>query len=119
MLMVMVVMVMAMVVMMMTAMITGAVTVLLLLQRAAPAEGVRRVPSMPQGEDEVSWDAQAAVMEAGQPPPSARILVCAQSNAAIDELLLRVAKRGLFNSSGKRRPAAVVRLGVVGPPLSS
>mmetsp|Transcript_9819 Transcript_9819/g.28099 ORF Transcript_9819/g.28099 Transcript_9819/m.28099 type:complete len:1016 (-) Transcript_9819:311-3358(-) len=63
-------------------------------------------------EEEIHWEDQVAVMESGE-HRSSRILVCAQSNAAIDELLMRLAKRGLYSASGGRRPAAVVRMGVV------
>ncbi|GFR50440.1 hypothetical protein Agub_g12661, partial [Astrephomene gubernaculifera] len=45
--------------------------------------------------------------------PRCRVLVCAQSNAAIDELLTRLAEEGVWRADGSRRPPAVVRLGRV------
>jgi hypothetical protein len=54
-----------------------------------------------------------AAAEVNDQPVPARILVCAQSNAAIDELLARIARRGLLTAEGTRRPAAIVRLGKV------
>ncbi|KAK9903356.1 hypothetical protein WJX75_003688 [Coccomyxa subellipsoidea] len=41
-----------------------------------------------------------------------RVLVCAQSNAAVDELALRLSK-GVLDGSGNARSASVVRLGVL------
>lgn len=67
-----------------------------------------------RGEREVTWEEQVAAMEGGE-APAARVLVCAQSNAAIDELLLRLASRGLYGRDGRRRAAAVVRAGVATP----
>lgn len=45
--------------------------------------------------------------------PTKRVLVCAQSNAAIDELLARLNSRGLATGIGTARPAAMLRLGNV------
>lgn len=44
------------------------------------------------------------------PPNKTRILVCAPSNAAVDELVIRL-KSGILDSSGKRIYPLVVRLG--------
>lgn len=52
-------------------------------------------------------------------PPPCRVLVCAQSNAAIDELLTRMAVEGVWRADGRRRPPAVVRLGRVEVSLSA
>ena len=35
--------------------------------------------------------------------PSVRVLVCAQSNAAIDELIMRLADPGIFGTDGRYR----------------
>lgn len=43
--------------------------------------------------------------------PPVRILVCAQSNAAIDELATRLANEGVWGEQGEKRPPAMVRLG--------
>jgi superfamily I DNA and/or RNA helicase len=43
--------------------------------------------------------------------PTRRVLVCAQSNAAIDELLTRLNSRGLPTGSGTSRSVAMLRLG--------
>lgn len=43
--------------------------------------------------------------------PCKRVLVCAQSNAAIDELLGRLNMRGMAISTSKSRAAAMLRLG--------
>lgn len=65
--------------------------------------------------EEVLWEEQLAAMSAAEDcgAPPARVLVCAQSNAAIDELLARVGRRGLLAGGGGRRPASIVRLGKV------
>ena len=42
---------------------------------------------------------------------SNRILVCAPSNAAVDEVLLRLMKEGVVNRDGKLRKPKLVRLG--------
>ena len=39
------------------------------------------------------------------------ILVCAPSNAAVDEIVFRIAKRGLISYSGKKKPADILRIG--------
>ncbi|KAK9830550.1 hypothetical protein WJX72_012414 [[Myrmecia] bisecta] len=59
--------------------------------------------------------ADAAIPQAclvmGQPPP-ARVLVCAQSNAAIDELIARLAVQGLYRAPGGRRECpSMLRMG--------
>ena len=43
--------------------------------------------------------------------PTRRVLVCAQSNAAIDELLTRLSARGLATATGASRGLAMLRLG--------
>lgn len=43
-------------------------------------------------------------------PPSKKLLVCAPSNAAVDELVMRF-KEGIIITSGERRKVGVVRLG--------
>ncbi|GLI67193.1 hypothetical protein VaNZ11_011114, partial [Volvox africanus] len=67
-----------------------------------PASGRQGVPAVPQ-------EALDAFDFATQ--PRCRILVCAQSNAAIDELLMRLALEGVWRADGRRKPPAVVRLG--------
>ncbi|BDA50111.1 probable helicase SEN1 at C-terminar half [Coccomyxa sp. Obi] len=55
----------------------------------------------------------------GTAPSCCRVLVCAQSNAAVDELALRLSK-GILDGSGKPRcNASVVRLGVLGATSSA
>lgn len=53
--------------------------------------------------------------DSSQPPaPStvtSRLLVCAPSNAAVDELLLRLLKEGVVSASGKVKKPKLVRLG--------
>ena len=44
------------------------------------------------------------------PSDKAKILICAPSNAAVDELVLRL-RDGVRNSSGEHMPLKVVRLG--------
>lgn len=46
----------------------------------------------------------------GKQPPM-RVLLCAQSNGAIDELMGRLATEGVWAPDGRRRPPAMVRLG--------
>ncbi|GIM05142.1 hypothetical protein Vretimale_9587 [Volvox reticuliferus] len=70
----------------------------------APASGRQGVPAVPQ-------EALDAFNFATQ--PRCRVLVCAQSNAAIDELLMRLALEGVWRADGTRKPPAVVRLGRV------
>jgi senataxin len=41
-----------------------------------------------------------------------RVLVCAPSNAAVDELLLRISSNGLIDQNGRRYFPKIVRLGV-------
>ncbi|GAB4823482.1 hypothetical protein N2152v2_010528 [Parachlorella kessleri] len=43
--------------------------------------------------------------------PTVRVLVCAQSNAAVDELVTRIATKGLVGRDGSSRQASLVRLG--------
>lgn len=43
--------------------------------------------------------------------PRVRVLVCAQSNAAIDELIIRLANTGVWCGSGGRRAPGMVRMG--------
>lgn len=43
--------------------------------------------------------------------PTIRVLVCAQSNAAIDELVHRLAEEGVWRTDGCRKPPALVRMG--------
>ncbi|MEW5299031.1 MAG: hypothetical protein WDW36_002086 [Sanguina aurantia] len=49
-------------------------------------------------------------LQLGVAPP-VRILVCAQSNAAIDELLARLSREGVWCLDGSRRAPAMVRMG--------
>lgn len=72
--------------------------------RTGPASGRQGVPAVPK-------EALDAFDFATQ--PRCRILVCAQSNAAIDELLMRLAFEGVWRGDGRRKPPAVVRLGRV------
>eukprot|EP00878_Enallax_costatus_P007720 GHUV01008081.1.p1 GENE.GHUV01008081.1~~GHUV01008081.1.p1 ORF type:complete len:869 (+),score=299.72 GHUV01008081.1:2923-5529(+) len=44
--------------------------------------------------------------------PKARVLVCAPSNAALDEIVLRILQHGLLDGSGKRFDPSLVRIGV-------
>lgn len=41
------------------------------------------------------------------PDPAARVLVCAQSNAAVDELVMRLAEPGIFDREGRRRSVSL------------
>eukprot|EP00879_Flechtneria_rotunda_P007634 GHRR01008006.1.p1 GENE.GHRR01008006.1~~GHRR01008006.1.p1 ORF type:complete len:1552 (+),score=731.37 GHRR01008006.1:78-4658(+) len=59
--------------------------------------------SLPQG-------AALSAIQFGVTPP-VRVLVCAQSNAAIDELITRLADEGVWSETGAKRAAAMVRLG--------
>jgi hypothetical protein len=43
------------------------------------------------------------------PPPPARVLVCAQSNAAIDEIVARLAAQGVWRPGGAREAPGMVR----------
>lgn len=43
----------------------------------------------------------------------ARVLICAQSNAAVDELVSRISKEGLYGSDGKTYKPYLVRVGNV------
>lgn len=45
--------------------------------------------------------------------PKRKILVCAPSNAAIDEIILRILGGGIFDSEGKRKTPKIVRLGLL------
>lgn len=47
------------------------------------------------------------------PPPNARVLVCAQSNAAIDEIVARLAAQGVWRADGKREPPGMVGRGTL------
>lgn len=49
-------------------------------------------------------------MQANQPPPMKKLLVCAPSNAAVDELVLRL-KQGVKTMSGTHHKINVLRLG--------
>jgi hypothetical protein len=40
---------------------------------------------------------------AEKPPPKYRVLLCAQSNAAIDELIMRLAEPGVVDALGRNR----------------
>ncbi|CAI2368004.1 unnamed protein product [Moneuplotes crassus] len=42
-----------------------------------------------------------------------KILVCAPSNAAVDEIVLRCVNKGLISHSGKKRKCSIVRIGVL------
>lgn len=44
--------------------------------------------------------------------PKAHVLVCAPSNAALDELVLRILQHGLLDGSGSRFDPSIVRIGV-------
>lgn len=60
-----------------------------------------------------SWCAGNPLKLTGEPPP-VRVLVCAQSNAAVDELVERLGTQGLFAMSSNghpRRIPAMVRMG--------
>jgi hypothetical protein len=72
-------------------------------------------------------DQSALVQQQQQHAPRARVLVCAQSNAAVDEIVARLAgvsvrggsgdggnnnnQSGVWRADGRRSPATVVRLG--------
>ncbi|CAD8048064.1 unnamed protein product [Paramecium sonneborni] len=45
--------------------------------------------------------------------PKKKILICAPSNAAIDEIIYRILQGGLFDSEGRSRTVKLVRLGVL------
>jgi hypothetical protein len=44
--------------------------------------------------------------------PRARVLVCAPSNAALDEVVLRILQHGLLDGTGQRYDPSIVRIGV-------
>jgi hypothetical protein len=44
---------------------------------------------------------------------SARVLICAPSNAAVDEIVMRIRSQGLVDDTGKRFEPAIVRLGAL------
>lgn len=44
--------------------------------------------------------------------PRAHVLVCAPSNAALDEVVLRILQHGLLDGSGARYDPSIVRIGV-------
>lgn len=44
--------------------------------------------------------------------PKAHVLICAPSNAALDELVLRILQHGLLDGSGSRFDPSIVRIGV-------
>ena len=48
-----------------------------------------------------------------QTNPDQKIFVCAPSNAAVDEIVVRLVKKGLISYSGKKKKAEVVRIGVL------
>lgn len=64
------------------------------------------------GDADSSLPARAAqsALRLGAKPP-VRVLVCAQSNAAIDELIIRLADKGVWCGSGARRALGMVRVG--------
>ncbi|CAK56076.1 unnamed protein product (macronuclear) [Paramecium tetraurelia] len=45
--------------------------------------------------------------------PKKKILICAPSNAAIDEIIFRILQGGLFDCEGRSRTVKLVRLGVL------
>lgn len=45
--------------------------------------------------------------------PKKKILICAPSNAAIDEIILRILAGGIFDSTGKSRKVRLIRLGLL------
>jgi hypothetical protein len=78
--------------------------------RAGAAAG-RQSAAVPAGSS-TSLPAQAAqsALKLGV-VPRVRVLVCAQSNAAIDELIIRLANTGVWCGSGGRRAPGMVRMG--------
>lgn len=44
--------------------------------------------------------------------PKAHVLVCAPSNAALDEVVLRILQHGLLDGAGQRYDPSLVRIGV-------
>jgi senataxin len=44
--------------------------------------------------------------------PRAHVLVCAPSNAALDEVVLRILQHGLLDGTGQRYDPSIVRIGV-------
>lgn len=71
---------------------------------AAAVAGSARGGSLPR-----SAEVQTG-LKLGVVPPL-RVLVCAQSNAAIDELACRLADEGVWSESGLKRKPGMVRLG--------
>jgi hypothetical protein len=53
----------------------------------------------------------SAILHEGNGSGKKRILVCAPSNTAIDEIISRIVNRGLYTSAEKRRKPSVVRIG--------
>ena len=52
----------------------------------------------------------ASTVSNGQPPASKKLLICAPSNAAVDELVMRL-KKGVRTSQGEKKRLSIVRLG--------
>ena len=48
-----------------------------------------------------------------QTNPDEKIFVCAPSNAAVDEIVCRLVRKGLISYSGKKKEAKVIRVGVL------
>lgn len=78
------------------------VSALLTLQPTAPAQQPPRpnAPVLQLGRMDGSSHPPAATQK---PPPKYRVLLCAQSNAAIDELIMRLADPGVVDALGKKR----------------
>jgi hypothetical protein len=58
------------------------------------------------------FNRQTAAVIGQQKGPRAHVLVCAPSNAALDEVVLRVLQHGLLDGSGARYDPSIVRIGV-------
>lgn len=50
------------------------------------------------------------ITEPQKPKYSKRILLCAPSNGAVDEIVLRLMRDGLLNAEGKKYSPAIVRV---------
>ncbi|KAF6259514.1 AAA domain-containing protein [Scenedesmus sp. NREL 46B-D3] len=76
---------------------------------AADAAATAAAAAASRGRSAAGALAQPAIRVGVVPP--VRVLVCAQSNAAIDELMTRLADSGIWGSNGAKRAPAMVRLG--------
>lgn len=62
-------------------------------------------PALPAVPKPVRGLKSAAPAVGAKSCPAVRVLVCAQSNAAVDELVMRLSEPGIFDPDGSRRYA--------------